>query len=119
MNSPTISAEMSNSARDILAIVQSSAVFRPLIEEHPELLALLFRAAEAATDPYRVRLIEALTLATSANDKRVEAMCSGDAAELAKWTRIASQAGEDLGRLLKQLVPTAVPIGEDVSIAPN
>ena len=120
MNSPTISAEMSSSALEVLAIARSSAVFRPLIEEHADFRELLVRAADAAaTGPYRVRLIEALTLATTAGDKAVEVMCIGDAAELGKWRRIHALACEDLGRLLKQLVPAMVPIGEEVSSAPN
>lgn len=108
----------SEPAQQVLAIIDSSVVYRNLIEEHPELLALLCRAAEAATGPDHARLLESLTLATSACDKAVDAMCSGDAAELAKWRRISGSACEDLGRVLKQLCPEATPIGGAASSSP-
>ena len=111
---------MSSSALEVLAIAESSQTFRWMMEKQPELRALLIDAADVArSGPSRASLIQVLTIVTTATDKRVDATCKGDDAELAKWTRIASQASEDLGRLLKQLVPTAVPIGDDVSSAPN
>ena len=120
MNSPTISgSKTSSSALEILAIARSSETFRWMIESSPGLLALLIEASEVAakSDSDRARLIEAVACVAHANDKRVDAVCSGDAVELEKWKRVAWAASEDLGRLLKQLCPGATPI-EAVSSEP-
>ena len=75
--------------------------------------------ADAAAESSELqRLFEAVALATSATDKAVEATCSGNDADLAKWTPIAHRAGEELGQILKQLCPDARPIGGDVSATP-
>lgn len=110
---------MSSSALEVLAIARSSETFRWMIESSPALLALLIEASEVAakSDSDRARLIETVACVAHANDKRVDAVCNGDAVELEKWKRVAWAASEDLGRLLKQLCPGATPI-EVVSSEP-
>jgi hypothetical protein len=112
-------SSISDAAAKVLAIVQSSEVFRPLVENHSDLRALLIRAAQAAerTTADRERFVEVVIRATSATDKALEATCSGNDVDLAKWTPIAHRASEELGQILKQLCPEALPIG-GVSSAP-
>src|SRR6185312_415711 len=104
-------------ARDVLAIVEASLVFGPLVKKQPELLTLLLRAADGArTEAERSRFFEALSRATMSSDKRLEVFLQGDAAEFEKWSRISLSASEDLGRVLKELCPSwDAPIGESVS----
>jgi len=110
---------ISDPTLEVLAIVDSDQTFRWMMGKQPELRALLIEAANAAGGgPAHASLIQVLTIVTSASDKSIDAFCRGDAPELAKWRYLHSAASEDLGRLLKQLVPTAVPIGEDVIAAP-
>jgi hypothetical protein len=121
MNDRTISnSEMSASALEVLAIVQASEVFRPMVENHSDLRALLIRAAEVAARATadRERFIEAVIRATSATDKACEATRSGNDVDLAKWTPIAHRASEELGQILKQLCPDARPLGGDASATP-
>lgn len=116
MNEPTLSS----SALEVLAIAESSEAFRSMMEKQPELRALLIEAANASGNgPDHARLTEVLTVATSATDKRVDAICRGDSPEFAKWSRIASAACEDLGRLLKELCPWATPIESNALDVPS
>lgn len=85
-----------------------------MIEQHPDLLTLFIRAAEAAaaTTSDRARLLEGVAHVISTSERAVDAMCSGSD-ELGDLMLHNSRASEDLGRLLKRLCPTAVPIGVD------
>jgi hypothetical protein len=111
---------LSTTALEILAIADSCETFRWLMKEHPELRRLLVEAANAAgRGSLRGRLIGAIAVATSANDKSVDAFLRGDTAELAKWNRVATEACEDLGRLLKEICPWATPIESNAVDAPS
>jgi hypothetical protein len=114
-------SSLSSSALEVLAILRSSKVFRPLIEEHPDLLALFIQAADSTTTAAdRERLIGAVTRATAAGDKCIEALCSGgNVVDLTELNLTADRASEELGQILKKLVPSAVPITIDASAAPS
>jgi hypothetical protein len=107
---------LSSSALEVLAIVRSSAVFRPLIEQYPDLLALFTQAADSAKSiADRARLIGAVTRAMTASDKCVEEICRTGVADLSELSIAANRACEELGQVLKELVPSAVTIGIDMS----
>jgi hypothetical protein len=53
--------------------------------------------------------------AACTNDRVVEAACSGDDVELSERILLADRANEDLGDMLRELCPEALPIGGDVS----
>ena len=114
-------SSLSSSALEVLVILRSSAVFRPLIEQHPDLLALFIQAADSATTAAdRERLIGAVTRATAASDKCVDAVCGGgNVVDLTELNLTANRASEQLGQILKELVPSAVPITIGVSAAPS
>jgi hypothetical protein len=105
---------MSGFTLEVVEMIQSDAVFRGMIEQHPDLLTLFIRAAEAAaaTTSDQACLLEAVARAIATSERAVEAMCSGSD-ELADLMFHNSRASEDLGRLLKRLYPPAVPIGVD------
>lgn len=99
---------------EVVEMIHSDPVFRWMTEQHPDLLALFIRAAEvaASTPSDRARFLEAVARSISTNQRAVEAMCSGRD-EFAELMLQNSQASEDLGRLIRRLCPTAVPIGVD------
>jgi hypothetical protein len=105
---------LSGFALEVVELIQSDDVFRGLIEQHPDLLALFIRAAEAAAanTSDRARLLEGVALVISTSERAVDAMCKGSD-DLPELMLHNSRASEDLGRLLKQLYPPAVPIGVD------
>jgi hypothetical protein len=108
-------SSLSIPACEVLAIARSSAVFRPLIEDNPDLFAVLVQAADSAkTIADYARLIGALTRAVLAGDKCVDLICrskSGALVDLTEASPIAHRAGVELGEILRELVPAAGTIG--------
>ncbi len=113
-------SSLSIPAREVLAIARSSAVFRPLIEDNPDLFAVLVQAADSAkTIADYARLIGALTRAVLAGDKCVDLICrskSGAFVDLTEMNLVANRANEELGQILHELVPSAGTIGIPPSI---
>jgi hypothetical protein len=110
----------SEQARQVLAIVQASPMFQRLVAHHPKLLPVLLEAAAlASARGDSSALIIAVARVAGAATRIVDAVCSGDDAELAKWIAIADSADEDLSRLLKRLCPGADPIDGAIATPVN
>ncbi len=120
MTNPTLSDPALDVVALIYSLIYSSEVLKSMVDGHPDLLDLFVKAAHvAAEDKLRSRaFFGAVARAVYESDRAVEIMCSGDGADLTEQMLLASRANEDLGRLLKQLVPTAVPIGDDATSSP-
>jgi hypothetical protein len=109
---PLTNPTLSDPALEVLALIRSSEVMKSLVEAHPDLRELLIQAAEVAAEDTLARraFIGAIARAIYEGDRAVEIFCSGDSADLTEQMLRASQANENLGKVLKQLCPTAVPI---------
>ena len=115
MNSPSTSEP----ATQVLGIIDSSEVLRRLVRKRPGLLTLFVQAAGiASARGDSSSLVIALARVAGAGKRMVDAVCSGDDVELAKWTAITDIADEELSRLLAQLCPSAFPIEGEVSNSP-
>jgi hypothetical protein len=111
MNDHTISGP----ALRLHELIQSSFALRPIVARHPDLLsALMLAAARAEECGKSDHLIEVVGRVAWTGDRIVEA---GNDTELAERILPADRAAEDLGNILRELVPEALPIG-GVSSAP-
>jgi RNase P/RNase MRP subunit p29 len=114
---------LSDPAREVVALLYSSEVQKSLVDAHPDLLELFIQAAEVAAEDTLTRraFIGAVARVVYESDRAVEILCTGDSADFTEQMLRASQASENLGQMLKQLCPTAVPIpiGGDSSSASN
>jgi hypothetical protein len=109
----------SEPATQVLAIIDSSKVLRRLVGKRPGLLTLFVRAAGIASARGEASsLVIALARVAGAGKRIVDAVCSGDDVELAKWTAIADSADEELVGLLMQLCPSSFPLEGEVSSSP-
>ena len=110
----TNDSTISEPARQVLAIVQSSETLKSHVEQYSELRAYLIQAADAAANSSDLsRLLEAVSLAACTGDRDFEARWSDNSngAELAELKLLASQAYEHLGAVLREFCPEARPIG--------
>jgi hypothetical protein len=105
---------LSGCAFQVVKIVRSSRVLGSLAEEHPDLLALFIRAGErvdgmSAAD--QLRVMEAVKNAADSGDAAFDEWFSrGDTPKFADLDRTADRAHLELGMVLKELCPDAVPI---------
>jgi hypothetical protein len=115
MNNPTLSGF---ALHHLEALIRNSEFLRALVESSPDFRELLFRAAEVAgARGDLASLIAVVARVGGAGDRVILATCSENDAELAMWTQISEGASKDLGIVLQELCPDALPIG-DVSAAP-
>jgi len=100
-------------------LIQSSVALRSMVERHPDLLSALMQAAARADERGKSdSLIEVVARVACTSDLVVEASCGGNDTELAERILLADRANEDLGDILRELCPEALPIGGDASSAP-
>jgi hypothetical protein len=118
MNDPISNSEISGSAVQVLAIVQSGVALRPIVARHPDLLSALIRAARIADERGKSELLIEIVARVACTGDRLAVADSHNAAEFAERILLADRAAEDLGDMLRELCPEALPIGGDVSNAP-
>ena len=110
---------ISEAARQVLEIIDSSEVLQRLVGNRPGLLTLFVQAAGiASARGDSSSLVIAVARVAGAGKRIVDAVCSGDDVELAKWIAIADSADEELSRLLARLCPSSFPIEGEVSSSP-
>ena len=115
----TNASPTSEPATQVLAIIDSSKFLRRLVANRPGLLTVFVQAAGiASARGDSSSLVIALARVAGAGKRIVDAVCSGDDVELAKWMAIADSADEELSRLLMQLCPSSFPIEGEVSSSP-
>jgi hypothetical protein len=111
MNDPISNSEVSGSAVQVLAIVQSGIALSPIVAQHPDLLSALIEAAARADERGRSDLLIEIVARVACTGDRLAVADSHNAAEFAERILLADRAAEDLGDILRELVPERFPIG--------